>query len=121
MSSPFCDVIKRRACETFKTYRQHFKISRHVGGLLGDVSWQPFLFLESPWGGSIFLGESQSRIYPNMCAKFSCSPTVVLKKGGYRHTDKGTLQLYIEDSSVSTANYLSDIVKRLNFGCPLLD
>ena len=46
-----------------------------------------------------FLGESQSRIYPNMCAKFGCGLTVVSKKGGggYRHTDKGTLQLYIVD------------------------
>ena len=51
VSSPFCDVIERRACETFKNYRQHYVISRHVGGLLGDVSWQPFLFLESLWGG----------------------------------------------------------------------
>ena len=34
--------------------------------------------------GQIFLGEtvSQSRIYPNMCAKFGCGPTVVSKKGG---------------------------------------
>ena len=46
-----CDVIERRACETFKNYRQHYVISRHVGSLLGDVSWQPFLLLESPWGG----------------------------------------------------------------------
>ena len=51
VSSPFSDVIERRACETLKNYRQHYVISRHVGGLLGDVSWQPFLFLESPWGG----------------------------------------------------------------------
>ena len=56
--------------------------------MLGDVSWQPFLFLESPWGGSIFLGESQSRIYPNMCAKFGCGPTIVSKKGG--GTDRET-------------------------------
>ena len=43
---------------------------------------------------SIVLGESQSRIYPNMCANFGHGPTVVSrkKKGG---TDKGTLQLYI--------------------------
>ena len=34
------------------------------------------------WGVSIFLGESQSRVYPNMCAKFGCGPTVVSKKGG---------------------------------------
>ena len=51
------------------------------------------------WGGSIFLGESQSRIYPNMCAKFGCGPTVVSKKKGGtdRQTDKRTLQLYIVD------------------------
>ena len=47
----------------------------------------------------MFLGESQSHIYPNMCAKFGCGPTVV-SKGGWvgtdRQTDKGTLRLYIE-------------------------
>ena len=54
------------------------------------------------WGGSFFLGESQSRIYPNMCAKFGCGPTVVSRRrwgggGGYRQTGEGTLQLYIVD------------------------
>ena len=39
------------------------------------------------WGGSFFLGEGQSRMYPNMCAKFGCGPTVVSKKRGYRQTD----------------------------------
>ena len=50
------------------------------------------------WGGSIFLGDSQSRSYPNTCAKFGCGPTVVSKKEGDRQTDKGTLQLYIVDT-----------------------
>ena len=40
------------------------------------------------WGGSIFLSESQSRIYPNMCAKFICSQTVLSKKKGC--TDRQT-------------------------------
>ena len=45
-----------------------------------------------------FVGDSQSCIYPNMCAKLGCGPTVVSKKGGTdRETDKGTLQLYIVD------------------------
>ena len=37
-----------------------------------------------------FLGESQSRIYPNMCATFGCGLMVVSKKkgGGYRQTDR---------------------------------
>ena len=48
-------------------------------------------------GWVIFLGESQCRIYSNICAKFGCGPTVVSKRGGDRHTDKGTLQLYIVD------------------------
>ena len=52
-------------------------------------------------GGSIFLGEIQSRIYPNMCAKFGCGPTVTSKGGGYKQPDKGTLQLYIVDNSVA--------------------
>ena len=46
------------------------------------------------WDDQFFLGESLSRVYPNMCAKFGCGPTVASKKGGYRQTDKGTLQLY---------------------------
>ena len=58
------------------------------------------MILPQGCGGSIFLGESQSRIYPNMCSKFACGPTVVSEKGGVqtdRQTDKGTLQLYIVD------------------------
>ena len=43
-------------------------------------------------------------MYPNMCAKFGCVPTVVSKRGGHRQTDrqtdKGTLQLYIVDKSI---------------------
>ena len=40
-------------------------------------------------GWVIFLGESQSRIYLNMCAKFGCGPRVVSKKKGrYRQTDR---------------------------------
>ena len=45
------------------------------------------------WGGSIFLGESQSRIYPHMHAKFGRGPTVVSKKKGggeYRHINYET-------------------------------
>ena len=58
------------------------------------------------WVGQFFLGESQSRIYPNMCAKFGCGPTVLSKKWGIqtdrqtdRQTNKETLQLYIVDGS----------------------
>ena len=59
-----------------------------------------------------FLGESQSRIYPNMCAKFGCGPTVVSKGGGgYRQTDKGTLQLYIVDKqSFNVFCYADDLM-----------
>ena len=46
------------------------------------------------WGWSIFLGESQSRIYPNVCQIWLRSDGRVEKKGGVQ-TDKGTLQLYI--------------------------
>ena len=49
------------------------------------------------WGGAIFLAENVSHIYPNMCAKFGCDPTVMSKKRGVqtdRQTDKGKLQLY---------------------------
>ena len=40
------------------------------------------------WGG---VAQNESRIYPNMCAKFGCGATVVSKKGGGgtdRQTDK---------------------------------
>ena len=52
VSSPFCDVIERRACETFKNYRQHYVISRHAWRRV--VASSVFFgtpFLESPWGG----------------------------------------------------------------------
>ena len=57
--------------------------------------------------GQIVLGSNDSRINPDMRAKFGCSQTVVSKQrggGGYRqtsthaHTDKGTLQVYIPGS-----------------------
>ena len=41
--------------------------------------------------GQFFLAQNESRIYPNMCAKFGCGPTVVSKKkGGYRQADRQT-------------------------------
>ena len=43
------------------------------------------------WGGvgqMYVLAENESHIYPNMCAKFGCGPTVVSKKGG--GTDRQT-------------------------------
>ena len=50
-----------------------------------------FCFWNPPGVGWVnFLGESQSRIYPNMCAKFGCGPTVVSKKGGGVQTDRQT-------------------------------
>ena len=104
VSSPFCEVIERRACETLQklltTLRNN--CSRHVGCRLGDVSWQPFMFLESPWGGAgqFLLDESQSRIHPNMCAKFCCGPTVVSKGGTDRHT-KGHCSFIVDALSIA--------------------
>ena len=50
----------------------------------------------------ICLAENESHIYPNICAKFGCGPTVVSKKKGGidRQTDRQTkagtlLQLYM--------------------------
>ena len=42
-----------------------------------------------------FLGESQSRIYPNMCANFGCGPTVVSKGGGDREPDRQIIIIII--------------------------
>ena len=36
----------------------------------------------------MFLAENESHIYPNMCAKFGCGPTVVSKVG--------VVQIYIQ-------------------------
>ena len=83
--SRICDIIKRRAvvfkCITCSTF--------------DDVLGLDDVIL--PLGWVNFLGESQSRIYPNICTNFGCSPTVVSKKkgGGYKQTDRRTLQLYI--------------------------
>ena len=40
----------------------------------------------------MFLAENESHIYPNMCAKFGCGPTVVVERRGGTdiHTDKQT-------------------------------
>ena len=49
------------------------------------------MILPLGWGRSIFLDESQYRIYPNMCAKFGFGPTVVWKREGGgtdRQTDR---------------------------------
>ena len=36
-----------------------------------------------------FIADNESHIYPNMCAKFGCGPTVVSeKKGGGVRTDR---------------------------------
>ena len=53
--------------------------------------------------GQIFLGESQSNIYPHMRAKFGGGPTVVSKKRGgvYRHTNYETVRY-------NTANNVSN-------------
>ena len=60
------------------------------------------------WGGSIFLGESQSRIYPHMRTKFGRGPTVVSKKK-YRDTNYETFTimklLYVR---YNTANSVSN-------------
>ena len=54
-----------------------------------DVTYDVILPLG--WAGSIFLAQNGSCIYPNMCTKFGCGPTVVSKKrGGYRQTDRQT-------------------------------
>ena len=44
------------------------------------------------WGGvgTFFLAQNESRIYPNMCAKVGCGPTVVSKRGGGVQTDRQT-------------------------------
>ena len=43
--------------------------------------------------GQLFLGESQSRIYPHMRAKFGRGPTVVSKKKGGGSTDTQIMKL----------------------------
>ena len=54
--------------------------------------------------GQFFLGESQSRIYPNVCQIWLRSDGRVGKK-----TDKGTLQLYIVDNPLWNATKKSNV------------
>ena len=58
----------------------------------------------------MFLGECQSRLYPHMRAKFNRGPTVVSKRGGYRHTYYETVtsmaDLYNTANNVSTFFYV---------------
>ena len=42
-----------------------------------------------------FFGESQSRLYPHMRAKFGCGPTVVSKKGSLKFISRYIYILYI--------------------------
>ncbi len=62
------------------------------------------------WGGvgNFFISQNESRIYPNMCAKFGCGPTVVSKRGeGYRQTDRQRkLQLYIVDVPSTSSHHV---------------
>ena len=45
--------------------------------------------------GQICLAENESHIYPNMCAKFGCGPTVVSKGGGVQiDRQRETASLY---------------------------
>ena len=64
--------------------------------MFDDVTYDVILPLG--WAGSNFLAENESHVYPNMCAKFGCGPTVVSKKkGGGVQTDrqaKKTAALY---------------------------
>ena len=91
VSSPFCDVIERRACETFKNYRQYYVIIYHVmlAVCLATCRGSPFCFWNPHGVGWVnFLVESQSRIYPKMCAKFGCGPTVESRKKGRVQTER---------------------------------
>ena len=77
-----CDVIERRAvvfkCLTCSTFDD----------VTNDV------ILPLGWVGQFVVGESQSRIYPNMCAKCGCGPTVVSKRGVQADRQRGTAALY---------------------------
>ena len=96
VSSPFCDVIERRACETFQNYRQHYVISRHAWRRLRNavsVSGIPL-----GWGVSIFVRwEPVPYLSEYVCQIWLRSDGRVENRGGYRQTNKGTLQLYIVD------------------------
>ena len=74
-------VIERRAvvfkCLTYSTF--------------DDVTYDVILPLG--WAGS-----NESHIYPNMCAKFGCGPTVVSKRGGGVQTDRQTGRQTDKDS-----------------------
>ena len=86
VSSPFCDIIERRACQTFKNYRQHYVIfavlNRSVTSTLRNMQffrWEPVPYLSVCVANLVAIRRS--------CWK--------KEEGG--QTDKGTLQLYIVD------------------------
>ena len=67
-------------------------ILRNVGGLLGDVSWQPFLFSGIPlgWGGSIFCRwEPVPYLSEYVCQIWLRSDGRVEKRGGTDRQTKG--------------------------------
>ena len=64
--------------------------------MFDDVTYE--MILPLGWAGSIFLAQNESHIYPNMCAKFGCGPTVVSKKKKTADRQR-KLQLYIVDSN----------------------
>ena len=55
--------------------------------------------------GQFCLGESQSRIYPNMCVcQILLRSDGRVEKGGVQ-TDKGTLQVYIVENTDDNGTY----------------
>ena len=55
------------------------------------------------WDGSIFLGESQSRLYPHMRAKFGRDPTFVSKKWSFKCISRPR---FVKMLSISVADSL---------------
>ncbi len=79
--------------------RQFLNASHTWRSMTSHMTWY------YPWGGlgQFFLAQNGSRIYPNMCDKFGCGPTVVSKKRG--GTDRQTDRQADRQTKISAALY----------------
>ena len=67
-------MVWNRIISTGKLFGAMYTFGRYSGYRFERVS------IRMGWGGSICLGESQSRLYPHMCAKCWRGPKAVSKK-----------------------------------------
>ena len=65
----------------------------------------------------MFLAENESHIYPNMCAKFGCGPTVVSKGGVVQIYTQTNIQTDSHSTGVGIGMilHLSELTRGIKF------